>query len=427
MMRNPYRALFLSSISTVFAIMSLPILAADWAVSGYGSLGYSYENEENLGYLRNLAQPDDYERNGSFLPDSNIGVQFDVQLNPEWSVTTQWVLEDRVEQSFNDVTELAFVRYLPDEHWDLRLGRLGLNAYMASDSRRIDYAYLWVRPPQELYGSIFYDSIDGVDVTYRGRLDELNWSFGAQYGRIEQKLENTGNSEVSSTRSNQTLALVLALEQGPWSGRLSYVNVGGMQVSLGDTSMQAKKAIQQLANAGFGVISSEAALLYQESNLENETIQYWQIGLGYADTALTVQSELYAIRGNKAVVPEGIGGYLLAGYSFDSFTPYAMYGKFVPKNEAYQAQSDWGLAPVNGTQLAQFQKVLIGGINSTHIDQSTFSLGLRWDITAQMALKAQYDYVEIGDYGYGLWAVPMESISQGRDVHVLSFSVNFVF
>ncbi len=57
-------------------------------------------------------------------------------------------MKERVEQRFDDITELALVRYTPDENWDIRLGRLGLNAYIAADSRRIDYAHLWLRPPK---------------------------------------------------------------------------------------------------------------------------------------------------------------------------------------------------------------------------------------------------------------------------------------
>lgn len=101
-----------------------------------------------------------------------------------------------------------------------------LNAYIAADSRRIDYAHLWLRPPQEFYGGIFYDAIDGIDVTYRSQWDEITWSLGAQYGRIKQKLQNTASSEISATQSDQTLALVFSLEQDRWFGRLSYVHVG---------------------------------------------------------------------------------------------------------------------------------------------------------------------------------------------------------
>lgn len=151
------------------------------------------------------------------------------------------------------------------------------------------------------------------------------------------------------------------------------------------------------------------------------------MGFGYRGDQWSLQSEIYTILGEKAVVPEGVGGYAIAGYTLGNVTPYVIYGRFNPKNAPYQAQSDWGLSPVNGAQLAQVQKWLIGGINSTYIDQQTFSLGVRWDVTAQIALKAQYDYIQIADNGYGLWAIPLEADLQGRDVQLFSVSVNFVF
>lgn len=114
MIRSLFQTRLMSGVVGLLAMTSGAALAADWSVSGYGSIGYSYENEENIGFLRNIAQPDDYQRNGSFKPDSNIGVQFDLQLDPQWSVTTQWVMKERVEQRFDDITELAFVRYTPD-------------------------------------------------------------------------------------------------------------------------------------------------------------------------------------------------------------------------------------------------------------------------------------------------------------------------
>ncbi|QJY40885.1 hypothetical protein HND97_01080 [Vibrio cholerae] len=50
----------MSGVVGLLAMTSGAALAADWSVSGYGSIGYSYENEENLGFLRYIAQPDDY-------------------------------------------------------------------------------------------------------------------------------------------------------------------------------------------------------------------------------------------------------------------------------------------------------------------------------------------------------------------------------
>ncbi|MDC5856050.1 hypothetical protein [Vibrio europaeus] len=48
-------------------------------------------------------------------------------------------------------------------------------------------------------------------------------------------------------------------------------------------------------------------------------------------------------------------------------------------------------------------------------------------MTAQIALKAQFDYVDIEDFGYGLWASDAAIISSGRDVQVYTLNLNFVF
>ncbi len=144
---------------------------------------------------------------------------------------------------------------------------------------------------------------------------------------------------------------------------------------------------------------------------------------------MVTQSEIYTILGEKAVVPEGVGGYAIAGYTLGNVTPYVIYGRFNLKIRPTKRSLIW-VIPVNGAQLAEVQKCLIVGINSSYIDQQTFSLGVRWAVTAQIALKAQYDYIQIADNGYGLWAIPLEADlqgQQGRDVQRFSVSVNFVF
>ncbi|HAS6096582.1 TPA: hypothetical protein I7145_18235 [Vibrio vulnificus] len=419
----PFRLSFLTLLG-LFLSSSCTASANEMAFSGFGSVGYSYENEPDIGYLRNISQPPDVERNGSFLPDSNFGVQVDWALNYQWSLTAQWVLEDRVEQDFNNVTELAFIRYLPDANWDLRIGRVGLNAYTAADSRRIDYAHLWVRPPQELYGSIFYDSIDGLDVTYRSSINEVNWSASLQYGAISQVIEDERTKDHSEASSDHTLAIALTFDYHEWSGRFSFVDVADLTVSLGPNSQQAQLGIAQLAQAGLGAASLEAAEIYAQSNLNGESVKYWQVGLGYFDGEWQMQSELFYVAGMKQAIPQGSGGYLMLGRSIHRFTPYATVSFFEPTRDIVKAQSDWGLI---SPQLGQFQQLIISGINSTYIDQNTYSLGIRWDIHPQVAIKGQFDYIQINDVGYGLWAADGRSSTQGRDVQLYTLSVNFIF
>lgn len=58
MIRSLFQTRLMSGVVGLLAMTSGAALAADWSVSGYGSIGYSYENEENLGFLRNIAQPE---------------------------------------------------------------------------------------------------------------------------------------------------------------------------------------------------------------------------------------------------------------------------------------------------------------------------------------------------------------------------------
>lgn len=420
----PTLRLCATSVILTWACVTFPVFAQAWSVSGFGTLAYSYENEPDIGYRRHIPQPPEVERDGSFLSDSNLGLQVDWLWDHRWSVTAQWVLEDRIKQDVNHATERAFIRYLPDANWDLRLGRIGLNAYTAADSHRIDYAHLWVRPPQELYGSIFYDSIDGIDITYRTFFRQLNVSTSLQYGAILQTLQVPHSLNHLKTRSNSTLAIALMLDCQEWSARFSYIDVADLVVSLDPESIKAQMGIVQLANSGLGAVSAEAADIYNQSNIHGESVQYWQAGLGYFDGEWQIQSELFYVAGIKQAIPKGHGGYMMLGRSFERLTPYAVISYFEPQRELFTAKSDWSaLSP----QLGEFQQLLLNGINSTYIDQTTYSLGIRWDVHPQVAIKGQVDFIRTEDMGYGLWAADERSSVQGRDVQLYTLSVNFIF
>ncbi len=220
------------------------------------------------------------------------------------------------------------------------------------------------------------------------------------------------------------MAIALTFDYHEWSGRFSFVDVADLTVSLGPNSQQAQLGIAQLAQAGLGAASLEAAEIYAQSNLNGESVKYWQVGLGYFDGEWQMQSELFYVAGMKQAIPQGSGGYLMLGRSIHRFTPYATVSFFEPARDIVKAQSDWGLI---SPQLGQFQQLIISGINSTYIDQNTYSLGIRWDIHPQVAIKGQFDYIQIHDVGYGLWAADGRSSTQGRDVQLYTLSVNFIF
>jgi hypothetical protein len=57
-------------------------------------------------------------------------------------------------------------------------------------------------------------------------------------------------------------------------------------------------------------------------------------------------------------------------------------------------------------------------------NQHTVSLGARWDLHPQVALKFQWDRVRIGAYGGRLWA---NATAQAAEANVTSVLLDFVF
>jgi nicotinamide mononucleotide (NMN) deamidase PncC len=95
-----------------------------------------------------------------------------------------------------------------------------------------------------------------------------------------------------------------------------------------------------------------------------------------------------------------------------------------------EAPTDWAsaLTPVIGPEGAAGSQAVGAAVasisNVTRIDQRSLSLGMRWDVHPQMALKAQVDHIRVGANGAGLWA---RATSDARIANVLSLVVDTVF
>jgi hypothetical protein len=214
------------------------------------------------------------------------------------------------------------------------------------------------------------------------------------------------------------------VEQGPWTWQLSYAHVGSLSVAQGASINSLQNQLGQLSALNIPQISQEAAIAQNLITLEGEKVDYYQAAVHYFDGLWTLKTELFHINADKESIPQGTGGYGMLGYTVNSVTPYIIYSRFSPEHSYYQAESDWSVVDPSFALLQTGAQV---GINSVRIEQQTYSLGMRWDIAPQFALKAQVDYVDIEDYGYGLWAADVTAISQGRDAQVYSLNLNFIF
>ena len=153
-------------------------------LSGYGTLAYAMDDQDDLAPMRDLSQrpQDNFATGNSWRLDSRLGLQVDHPFHPQAEWVAQFMLRDQIEQDLGSVVELAYLGLMPRPDLDVRLGRLGFDVFLMSDHRNLGYAYTWVRPPQEFHSWIPVFSVDGLDAAYSFHIGDARWRIKAQAG-----------------------------------------------------------------------------------------------------------------------------------------------------------------------------------------------------------------------------------------------------
>ncbi|MBF0257312.1 MAG: hypothetical protein HQK62_00500, partial [Desulfamplus sp.] len=109
-------------------------------------------------------------------------------------------------------------------------------------------------------------------------------------------------------------------------------------------------------------------------------------------------------------------------YLYRENTPYFTFSTINPGGDLHEPASDWSLI---GQKDLQINSIRI--LNSTGMEQHTYSSGLRWDFHNQASLKFQWDNVHIHPFGYGLWWREDPLLERTSSVNLYSLSMEFVF
>jgi hypothetical protein len=386
--------------------------------SGFATLGLTSENEDDLGFLRDGNQSKDPDRDVSFRPDSIIGAQLSSSFAENWRATTQLVYRDRPRYKLDEAVELAFLAYQPVSGLDVRLGRVAVDMFQLSDYRRVDYANLWVRPPTEVYGWILPSSIDGGDLAYSFSNGTGFWRIKLQYGDSEPILEFPDGSTLVEAEFNDFLVGTVTLHMDVWRFRLSY-----SQATPSAESFNFASALNQVAALVPGPVGDEATLLANRFlRASGKEVRYTQASLGYDDGNWLIDTEFANIATSGAIIPEGIAGYVSIGRRFDEITPYVMHSRFYTEQDLYISNVDWS---ASGFQV--LRDAAIGSLNGVQIEQHTYTLGMRWDITSKVAFKTQWDSTHIEKERFAIWAHTNGRASKSTTVDLFSLALNIVF
>lgn len=395
--------------------------ADELRLSGFGTLGYSHEGRDRIGFMRNATQPVSENSNASFVSDSSLGLQLNYTPSPQFEAVVQMVARDKQRTSLGNSVEWAFAAWHPNEALDLRAGRMGLDVFLLSDYRNLGFAQPWIRPPTEFYGWIPFFSVNGVDAAYNFRSGDTRWRIKAQFGNSASDIPLDA-SNTFRFKADKVRDLTVQAEYGAWQFK-----AGHLAFSAGsqpDNFAQATNGLSAIATgAPFPAVRSEAASLNKGFWLNGATVRYSSIGAVYDDGSWLLQGELARISSDSRMLPTGKTGYATLGRRFGNFTPYIGLSRFKPDEDATMPANNWGLLGANAVAL---QTAAVAAYNNFRIDQRTTTLGLRWDFDSRAALKVQWDRSRIGARGYGLWQVN-NLVDGGNSQHVDLFSVSVDF
>ncbi|WP_168195224.1 porin [Shewanella sp. SNU WT4] len=392
----------------------------DW--SGFATLGVTYRDHHDLFFHRDYSLNADDEH-FSVKSDSLLGLQTNVQLSDEWDAMGQVVWQDSFDNDLANALQWAFVRYRPNHNWVIRVGRIGLDLYMMSEYRNVDYAYIWSRPFTEFYGlTSSISRIDGADISYFTALGEYDLELKLAYGSNEFKLQGADNPIMLSLDGNLAFTASLRNETMLWRFAIAKTSLTGESVENNILI----DALNQIPHPFWPAASDIAAGLV----LDDRQVNYFALGFQYDSGPWLFQTELGYTDSSWIYFQSNINGYGALAYRYRDFTgfgaishientedaatvpPPSSLVQYLPPN--FQAQID---AIYDGTSMA---------VNSARVSQTGYSLGVRWDFYPKMALKLQWDYFLIDDSGSALWQRKTD-IKGEQNVNLVSLNWNMVF
>jgi hypothetical protein len=323
--------------------------------------------------------------------DSNLGLQANVAVNDWLSATAQGLVRKDGADDFGAELAWAFAKAKLSDNLSVRVGRMGLPAFMISDYRNVGYANTMLRPPGEMYTQVPMNSIDGVDATWQRSFGDTTLS--AQVALGSSRADIASSSGVSHLRTSNIRALNLVLEHGPVTARLGRVD--GKLTVRDATSLNALLGGLTATGKGYGMAG--LVTLADALNTIDKRASFTSAGLALDWRNVVLQSE-YAQRRTDTWVNDTNSWYLMAGYRIGKFLPYVNHA--TTRSVGHVENTVPAACPVGyPAACTPTLQALSAGVNtlSAPANQSTDSIGVRWDVYRSLAMKVQFDRVRPRD------------------------------
>lgn len=344
----------------------------------FGTIGASYHDEAGLEYRRNIEQKNGVSaKQLDFSSDSLLGGQADLLINNLFSASTQVVSRNNAEGNWKPELITAFLRYQPNENIQLRLGRMTTFSNVGAETRYAGYAYTEVRPSTELYGLFgSIDRYDGVSLEYTTPfatgIGKVMLTYGDTVGELfvsrRIKIDHTRHTGITANWQKGDFEIRGLYNHYRIKNEISYEPIA-----------------EALAEIPFPDAQLRAADIRSHENYSRQT---YGAAVRYTPGPWQIKAVLGAGRQSDFNKLRSEAGSVLIGYKMGQLTPYAIAAYARARTEVKPSG-----VPNLTPQLIQLNSFYQDALTGSRIEQDSLSLGLRYDVAENYALKFQVDKI----------------------------------
>ncbi len=345
----------------------------DLGIYGFLSVGVAVLDNKNEVNDFGVTFKNYDDEQGNFKQETVFGLQINKQINDRTSATGQIV--SRGDSNYQSESTWAFVSFAATDDLDIRMGRLRLPLFYYSEFLEVGYAYNWVRTPYNVY-SIPFSSFDGVDLTQRFNIGDVNTSLKLNYGRVNETMNVYGDDYLVDLRN--VLGVSLDFNYGDFGLRL-----GVEQTDVEFDLVAEEFSERALDRVLFG--AQKAAPLYglsaDEFDIDGQKVRFYDVAATYNNGDIGLVAEMNLIEYDSPMMLDNSGWLVSASKRFSDTTFHLTYANL-------KDSLDSG----NVGKLQEAIATDVSDITGGDIAEDTsIILGARYDYDAGTAIKFEIE------------------------------------
>lgn len=279
--------------------------------------------------------------------------------------------------------------------------------FLFANSRHVGFAMPWARPPVDLYGFLPIHSVDGVEASQQWMDGEVTWLLRGAVGQFRAiAAGNIPGIDRIGVTGKDAVVLTGQREAGGLLVKASFIQ-NRLSLDIGDQLRPLVAALDPLAALPIPGLADQIAPL-RAGLWTGGRVRYSSLGLQYDSDLWLVHAEASRLQVTGGSLLPSWRGYFSLGYRWRDMTAYGILGRTVSDKAAATAPSIQGaltqvIGPVGAAQAQAAIDAAAVAANSYRYDQSTAALGLRWDVTNNVAVKFQIDRTHVHRNGAAMW------------------------